>query len=58
MYLLQIHFLRSLTPFAKSPVVTPVAQNITSPLTISSILYFFLKSLIPNFFALTFSSSF
>ena len=39
-------------PFNISPSVTPVAQNMTSPFTKSEILYFLLKSVIPNFFAL------
>ena len=49
---------RSFMPLTKSPSVTPVAQNITSSLIISLILYFLLKLLIPNFLALFFSSLF
>ena len=43
---------QSFTPLIKS--LTPVAIKITSPFTISSILYFLLKLFIPNFLALIF----
>ena len=44
-------------PATKSPEVIPVAQKIESPVTISSNSYFFIKSFIPIFFALSLSSS-
>ena len=37
------------TPFSIGPVVTPVAANRQSPLTMSSISYFFFGSLMPIF---------
>ena len=46
-----------LIPDTKSPEVIPVAQNIESPLAISSKLYFFDRSIIPIALALCLSLS-
>src|SRR5262249_45801124 len=43
--------LRKRTPLSRSPLVTPVAANRQSPLTMSSIWYFLRGSLIPIFLA-------